>query len=280
MNYKKLICIFSIMTISLSAANFDNDVISFEKKRLSNNARVEIKDIQISMKKQMPEPMTNWYGFIIQIKAKVKDKEINAKDIIFSNGEIVAPELINLKTGASYKDLLQPKLDASYYQEDHLIAGNAKAKDKIVVFSDPLCPFCIEILPGLIEHVKDNKDEIALYYYNFPLLRVHPASATIVKAIDVAKQMGIKDVEKKVYTTNWEKYFPVDSKDEDKILSAFNKEFKTNITKEQINSTEVMARVLDDVKMGDDVMVKGTPTIFVNGEKDDSKLKYETLGSK
>jgi thiol:disulfide interchange protein DsbC len=280
MNYKKLICIFSIMTVSLSATTFDNDVISFEKNRLSNNARVEIKDVKISVKQKMPEPMTNWYGFIIDISAKVKDKEINAKDIIFSNGKIVAPELINLKTGASYKDLLQPKLDASYYQEDHLIAGNAKAKDKIVVFSDPLCPFCIETLPDLIDHVKDNKNEIALYYYNFPLLRVHPASATMVKAIDVARQMGLKDVERKVYTTNWEKYFPVSSKDEDKILSAFNKVFKTNITKKQINSTEVMARVLDDVKKGDDVMVKGTPTIFINGEKDESRLKYETLGSK
>jgi protein-disulfide isomerase len=280
MNYKKLICLFAIGTVSLSASNFDKDIISFEKSRLSNNARVEIKDIKINMEKKMPKPMSDWHGFIIDVSAKVKDKDINAKDIIFSNGKFVATELLDIKTGKSLKDLLQPNLDASYYQEDHLIAGNAKAKDKLVVFSDPLCPFCIEYLPGLIDHVKDNKDEIALYYYNFPLLRVHPASATMVKAIDVARQMGIKDVEKKVYTTNWEQYFPVDSKDEDKILSAFNKEFKTKITKEQINNPTIMARVLDDVKMGDDVLVKGTPTIFVNGKKDDSKLKYETLGSR
>ena len=29
--------------------------------------------------------------------------------------------------------------------------------------------------------------------------------------------------------------------------------------------------------MGEDVMVQGTPTIFVNGEKDSSRLKYEDL---
>jgi protein-disulfide isomerase len=32
--------------------------------------------------------------------------------------------------------------------------------------------------------------------------------------------------------------------------------------------------------MGDDVMVQGTPTIFINGVKDASKQKFETLGKK
>ena len=32
--------------------------------------------------------------------------------------------------------------------------------------------------------------------------------------------------------------------------------------------------------MGDEVMVAGTPTIFVNKVKDSSKQKYETLGKK
>ena len=33
--------------------------------------------------------------------------------------------------------------------------------------------------------------------------------------------------------------------------------------------------------MGEDVMVQGTPTVFVNGEKDSSRQKkYETLGKK
>ena len=32
--------------------------------------------------------------------------------------------------------------------------------------------------------------------------------------------------------------------------------------------------------MGEEVMVQGTPTIFINGVKDTTKLKYETLGKK
>lgn len=277
---KRLLIIFSIFAIALFANDFDKDIIKFEKNRLSNNARVEIQEIKINTKKRMQTPISNWYGYIIDVKAKVKDKEINAKDIVFSNGVVVSADLMDLKTGKSLKDLLQPKLGAEYYNKTHLIAGNHNAKDKIVVFSDPLCPFCMDYLPDVISHVKKNSESIALYYYHFPLLRIHPASATLVKAMHIAKDKGIKDVEFKVYEIDWDPYFKADSKDEDKILSAFNKEFKLEITKEELNNPTVMETVLLDVKMGEDMMVRGTPTVFVNGEKDNTKLKYETLGDK
>jgi protein-disulfide isomerase len=41
-----------------------------------------------------------------------------------------------------------------------------------------------------------------------------------------------------------------------------------------------MKNILEDVKIGEELMVRGTPTVFVNGEKDNTKLKYETLGDK
>ncbi len=279
-NVKKLLMIFAIFAIGLYANDFDKKIIKFEKERLSNNARVEIQEIKINTKVRMKMPINNWYGYIIDVKAKVKDKEINAKDIIFSNGVVVSADLMDLKTGKSLKELLQPKLGTEYYNKTHLIAGNHKAKDKVVVFSDPLCPFCMDYLPDLISHVKKNSDSIALYYYHFPLLRIHPASATLVKAMHIAKDKGIKDVELKVYEMDWDPYFKADSKDEDKILSAFNKEFKLKITKEELNKANIMETILLDVKMGEDMMVRGTPTVFVNGEKDNTKLKYETLGDR
>jgi len=32
------------------------------------------------------------------------------------------------------------------------------------------------------------------------------------------------------------------------------------------------------MEMGEEVMVQGTPTIFINGEKDTQKTKYKDLG--
>jgi len=264
-------------TISLFANSMDTNIIKFEKERFSNNSRVEIKSIDINTKVQMP--INGWYGYIIDIKALVQNKDVTAKDIVFSNGEFVAPELIDLKTGNSLKLLLQPKLSDNFYSPNHLIEGNKDAENKIVIFSDPLCPFCIDYVPEVIKHVKKNKEEIALYYYHFPLSKIHPAADILVKAMDVAKKKGIKDVELKVYETDWETYFKIDSKDVNLILNAFNKVFKTEIKESELNQKEITESILKDINMGEDVLVKGTPTIFINGEKDNTRLKYESLGS-
>ena len=44
------------------------------------------------------------------------------------------------------------------------------------------------------------------------------------------------------------------------------------------NTNEINENLKKDISMGEDVMVQGTPTVFVNGEKDSSRQKYETLG--
>lgn len=261
---------------ALSANLMDDKVIAFEKERFSQNKRIKLKDININLKKELPQK--GWYGYIIEIDALFGEKNVKAKDIVFSDGKVIAPEIFDIKTGADLKDLLTPSLSAKYYDEKKLIAGNHNAKNKIVIFSDPLCPFCIDYVPEVIKHVKKNSKDIALYYYHFPLLRIHPAADTLIKAMEIAKKDGIKDIELKIYDIDWEKYFTAKERNAEKILNAFNKEFKTNITMEQISDKELREEVFKDVSMGEDVMVQGTPTIYINGEKDNTRLKYETLG--
>ena len=269
----KLLSLSAILSISLIAG--DDAVINFEKSRISQNPNVKVNDIKISAKKELA--LAGWYGYILDVQANVQGKDINAKDIIFSDGKFVAPDLIDMKTGKSMKDSVNPNLSEKYYDKSKLIAGNPNAKDKLVLFSDPLCPFCIDFAPDVINYVNKNSSKIALYYYNFPL-QSHPASTPLVKIIEVAKQKGLKDVELKVYQTKWEQYFDVKSTDEKKILEAFNKEFKTDIKLEEINAKSVNDNLQKDISMGEEALVQGTPTIFINGEKDSSRQKYETLG--
>ncbi len=269
----KLLSLSAILSISLIAG--DDAVINFEKSRISQNPNVKVNDIKISAKKELA--LAGWYGYILDVQANVQGKDINAKDIIFSDGKFVAPDLIDMKTGKSMKDSVNPNLSEKYYDKSKLIAGNPNAKDKLVLFSDPLCPFCIDFAPDVINYVNKNSSKIALYYYNFPL-QSHPASTPLVKIIEVAKQKGLKDVELKVYQTKWEQYFDVKSTDEKKILEAFNKEFKTDIKLEEISAKNVNDNLQKDISMGEEALVQGTPTIFVNGEKDSSRQKYETLG--
>ena len=277
----KLIKIFTVSSLLLSSLfatdTMDNSVLEFEKTRFSKNKRIEIKDVKVNLKKQMPQK--GWYGYIIDLDAKMAGNDVKAKDVVFSNGQIIAPELFDIKTGMSLKELMKPKLTSSYYDKGHLIAGNENAKDKIVIFSDPLCPFCMDYVPDVISHVKRNEKEIALYYYHFPLLKLHPAAEPLSRLMVVAKRDGIKDIELKVYRADWDKYFDSKEGNTQKILDAFNKEFNTTYLLKDINKKELSDEVFKDLNMGEELMIQGTPTIFINGELDKSKLKYEMLGN-
>lgn len=276
MNFSKILSLSVILSASLFAN--DNTVVDFEKKRVAQNPNVKVKDVKVNTKKDLP--LTGWNGYILDVEAIVQEKSLKVKDILFSNGDYIALDLIDAKTGKSLKDLVTPNLTSNYYDKTKLIAGNHNAKDKIVVFSDPLCPFCMEYIPEVINYVNKNSNSIALYYYAFPLVQIHPASEALSKVIEVAKNKGVKDIELKAYKTDWETYFSPKENDEKKILEAFNKELKTNIKLEEIASKDINEKLSKDMSMGEEVMVTGTPTIFVNSVKDTTRELYKTLGKK
>ncbi|MFX4251530.1 DsbA family protein [Aliarcobacter butzleri] len=276
MNFSKILSLSVILSASLFAN--DSTVVDFEKKRVAQNPNVKVKDVKVNTKKDLP--LAGWNGYILDVEAIVQEKSLKVKDILFSNGDYIALDLIDAKTGKSLKDLVTPNLTSNYYDKTKLITGNHNAKDKIVVFSDPLCPFCMEYIPEVINYVNKNSDSIALYYYAFPLVQIHPASEALSKIIEVAKNKGVKDIELKAYKTDWETYFSPKENDEKKILEAFNKELKTNIKLEEIASKDINEKLSKDMSMGEEVMVTGTPTIFVNGVKDTTRELYKTLGKK
>ncbi|MGB1227397.1 MAG: DsbA family protein [Poseidonibacter sp.] len=275
-NVSKVLTLAVLLTSSLFANVSDDNVIKFEKKRISQNPNLEVKNISINTKKELP--IKGWYGYVLDVEAKIDDKVVNAKDILFSDGRYISLDLLDSTNGKSLKDLVTPSLSSKYYDKTKLIAGNHNAKDKIVIFSDPLCPFCMDYVPDVINHVNENKDSIALYYYHFPLLRIHPAAGPLSKLIDLGKQKGIKDIELKVYKADWDKYFDSKETDSKKIIEGFNKEFNTSFTQDDISSIELLELIENDMQMGEEVMVQGTPTIFVNGEKDTMKTKFKQLG--
>ena len=276
MNFSKILSLSVILSASLFAN--DSTVVDFEKKRVAQNPNVKVKDVKVNTKKDLP--LAGWNGYILDVEAIVQEKSLKVKDILFSNGDYIALDLIDAKTGKSLKDLVTPNLTSNYYDKTKLIAGNHNAKDKIVVFSDPLCPFCMEYIPEVINYVNKNSDSIALYYYAFPLVQIHPASEALSKIIEVAKNKGVKDIELKAYKTDWETYFSPKENDEKKILEAFNKGLKTNIKLEEIASKDINEKLSKDMSMGEEVMVTGTPTIFVNSVKDTTRELYKTLGKK
>jgi thiol:disulfide interchange protein DsbC len=274
----KLLTTISLLSINLYAGTLsvlDKKVIEYEKKRISLNSRYELKDVNIYLKKELAS-LNGWTGYVLQINLLVNKKTIKIKDILYTNGTAITPELKDLEKGKDYKDLLSPSMPDSYYDNKHLIAGDQNATNKIVVFSDPLCPFCIDYIPEVIKHIEENNN-IALYYYHFPLLRIHPASNVITKAMVVAHNKGIKNVVSKIYNAKFEDSFEADEKDIKKILKEINKALDSNITITELSSQRVLNEIKNDNLKASDMLVSGTPTIFINGEVDRTRKKFKTL---
>ena len=196
---------------------------------------------------------------------------ISQSDIIFAKDGYISPDFINIKTNRSIKHDLSPKVDDSFYDDKHLLLGNKNAKHKILIFTDPNCPFCKEIVPEIIEVVKKYPDIFALYYYHLPLLRLHPASKTLCKAMILLQKDKKADLIKKIYEID----FNYDEKDEKKILEEFNKKLGLNFTLKDINQDWVKKELENDMKRAEDLLVSGTPTMFLDGKKDPSREKYK-----
>lgn len=271
----KSLSITAILASSLFAnATVDKVVTEFQTNRISANPQVKLEGLSIFLKKELP---TGWYGYVFDIKATVNGQTVEAKDTVFSNGTLVTPELLDVKNGRSFKDALTPAMGSEYYSEKHLIAGNKNAKHKVVIFSDPLCAFCIDYLPEAINKAKQNPDLIALYYYHFPLLRIHPAADVVTRAMIVAKEKGVKDIELKIYQANLLDSFSSKESDKQLILDSVNKVLGTSITLKEIDAPKITSQLEKDMKMTDDMMVQGTPTIFVDGQMDRNRRVFEGL---
>lgn len=268
----KLLAIALLLSSSVYAQSNSDKVTDFLEDQFGDNPRLKSVDVKVDDVIAIKE-LKGWNAYIMDVKAILKNKpksQITQKMIWFSNGTMITKDLVNLQTGENLAESVKPKFQLKYYTKANLIYGNENARHKVAIFSDPLCPFCKGFVPGAIKNMKKDPNKFALYYYHFPLKRLHPASVTLVKAATAAEIQGVKDVILKLYTV---KINPRE-KDAKKILAAFNKAEGTDLTVEDINTPEVKKIVKFDVSVANDLMVSGTPTVYLDGKIDKTKKKY------
>jgi protein-disulfide isomerase len=119
--------------------------------------------------------------------------------------------------------------------------------------------------------IRNNPRTYALYYYHFPLVKIHPASDVTTRAMHIFQKRGDIDNMLKLY------HLPIDAKETnvDRILNAIKSKTGVTITKEQINSPEVREAMRVDMAMRRRLQVTGTPTIFIDGTWDRMRTEYK-----
>ena len=264
----------STLTIATTLlVNAEFNIEDYVKKDLVKNPKVKVNKVELIEKRELKNHK-DWTAYMFSIDLEMGKKKDKFADMVFINEKagLATQSLYDLNTHKNIEKDIRPRITEEYYQDDHLIAGNKNAKHKLVVFSDPECPFCRRHVPSIYKAVKENPDTFALYYYHMPL-KIHPSADALTRIMEVLQKQGKFDKAMKVYNTKV-KY---NERDEKKILEIVNKELGENITLEEIKKQEYKDKIKADKNMGIKVMLKGTPTVYLDGEFLEKISDYKKL---
>ncbi len=270
----KLLTSTLIATIALSANSVPDNklLVKYVKRNIVKNPQVEVKGVTV-IESTTHKDLPGWDILLTTMDLKYQKKDIHVPETMFIKDGLITGHLVNLKTGRDYRNEIKPTVPDSMYDDAHLLYGNKDAKHKIIVFSDPMCPFCQEVVPEIMKAAKEHPDTIALYYYHLPLLRIHPVSGTLTKIMHQAQQEGKKDVVEKMYSLK------IDPRTTDlkKILPAVKKHTGYEITEEKLKDKKLLDAMKADEDTAGRMMVSGTPTVYIDGKWDKMRDGYKKL---
>jgi predicted DsbA family dithiol-disulfide isomerase len=270
----KLLTSTLIATVALSAsAQPDTDtLLKYVKKNVVKNPQVKVKGIEI-IEKRKHKDLPGWDILLTSMDLEYQKKDIHAPEMIFVKDGLATGHLVSLKTGRDYRNEIKPTVPASMYNDEHLLFGNKDAKHKVLIFSDPQCPFCQELVPEIFKAARENPTKLAVYYYHLPLLRIHPVSDVLTRVMHVAQHEGKADMVEKIYSLK----INAGETDVTKILAAVKKHANYVVTPTQINAKKVKAAIKADADAAGRMMVAGTPMIYIDGQWDKMRNGYEKL---
>ena len=271
----KLLATTLLLSSLVYGQSTSKKVEEFLSEEFSENPRLQSVNVKVTDVVPL-EDLKGWDAYILEVSAVLKDKPketIKQKMLWFSDGNIITKELTKMSSGESLTDLVKPDFKSEYYKKSNLIYGDANAKHKVAIFSDPLCPFCRDFVPGAIKEMRENPKKFAIYYYHLPLARLHPAAVILVQAAAAAEHKGVKDVVLKLYGVE------IDSKETnvEKVLAAFNKAVGAKITPADLSNPAVQKLVQFDQELASSLMVSGTPTLYFDDKIDQTKKKYKSV---
>lgn len=269
-----LLTMTAMVTIACSAKESVDEkaILKFVKNQVVKNKDVKVLGITIIERKNVKD-LPGWEVLLVTLQLEYNNQKLNAPETFFVRDNVITPVLVDLKTGVNYRDEIKPTIPNEVYDANHLLFGNANAKHKILVFSDPLCPFCQEIVPELLKAAKANPDLMAVYYYHLPLKQIHPASDVLTRIMEVAQRQGKNDIIAKIYTLQID---PNDT-NETKLINSVKDQTGFIVTEAQINSPEIINALTHDEQVASRLMVTGTPTIYIDGKLDKLREGFRDL---
>jgi protein-disulfide isomerase len=139
----------------------------------------------------------------------------------------------------------------------------------IVEFADFECPFCQQMAPALEALWEKRKDTVRFVFKYMPLA-MHPHGEIAARAAIAADQQG------KFWEMN-RRLFGAGTRLDEKDLDGYANELGMNLDRfhADMHSRAANERLDADRKLADQLGVKGTPTLYVNGREYEAKVDLE-----
>ncbi len=277
MKIKFLILGLIALTLNLSAMS-ESNVKNYIKNYMEKKMKTPVKSIDVISSYSLDE-LHGWDVYFLSMKVRIKlagkYQDMMVNQTVFTNAKKITLKLMKKgkygKKDQNYAELLKPKVPVDAYDDAHLLAGSMNAPHKILLFSDPFCPFCTEKFPEILKVVKDNPDSYALYYYHLPLLKIHPAADLTTKAMHIFQERG----ELEHVVALYDLFLEPTERDPKEIIKAIKEKTGVTFSLAQLNAEEVKEAIRIDLAMRRRLMVTGTPTIFIDGKWDRTRQAYK-----
>ena len=268
----KLLTSTLIASVALSANTVPSNktLLKYVKRNIVKNPQVKVNGVTV-LETKTNKNLPGWTILLTTMDLTYQKKVIHAPEMMFIKDGLITGHLVNQKTGNDYRNEIKPTVPESMYNNAHHLFGNKNAEHKVLIFSDPQCPFCQEIVPEIFKAAKENPTKLAVYYYHLPLLRIHPVSDVLTRVMHVAQNEGKMDIVEKIYSLE------IDPREKNvsKILAAVKKLTNYNVTAAQIDAKKVKDAIMSDENAAAKMMVAGTPTIYLDGQWDKMRNGYK-----
>ena len=154
---KKVILASIIAATSLMAAS-DKQIEEFYSQMVDSSVKVKVADRH------------KVAGDIEAVVVKLSKDGNSQDEIVFTKGDFIFPDVIDLKEQKSYlaevkKEVIANGISKIYKDEDKaniIVLGSDPKKPTIIMFSDPECPYCRAELAKIETTLKDSNVEIVL----------------------------------------------------------------------------------------------------------------------
>lgn len=168
-----------------------------------------------------------------------------------------------------YKNRFDPDQVKNVPVDGSPTTGPENAPITIVEFADFECPHCAQVMP-LLDKVLDERKNDVRFVYKFYPLPGHPHA-------DIAARAGIAAWRQGKFWPMHHMLFKNQQHLEQTDLDSYAKEVGLDLSRfhADLQAPETAARIAQDKKLGEDLKIEGTPSIFVNGRSFDG---HQELG--